>query len=146
MTLCDILKAKGNTVFTIIPEATLEEAIRELVKRNVGALVVCQRDIDCGERLAGIITERDLIRFCATAEASLVEFKVHDVMTAHVVTGTLQDSVESTMQLMTTRRIRHLPILSEGRLVGIVSIGDVVKNQLDQLAMENHFMKNYITG
>lgn len=146
MTLYDILRDKGSTVYTIRPEASLEEATRELVHRNVGALVVCDRDLELGERLVGIITERDITRVCAAGKGPLSAIRVADVMTSELLTASPQDSVEATMALMTARRVRHLPVLSEGRMVGIVSIGDVVKSQLDRLAMENQFMKDYITG
>ncbi len=146
MTLAEILRVKGSTVHTISPDASLEEATRELVKHNIGALVVCDRDLDVGERLLGIISERDVARACASGGASFAAIKVADVMTAELHTGTPHDTVEATMGLMTKSRVRHLPILSGGRLVGLVSIGDVVKSQIEQLAVENQFMKHYITG
>lgn len=144
MTLHEILKAKGTKVFTVEPEAFLQEAIQQLTEHNVGALLVCQRDATAGEQLLGIITERDVLHFCAKGPFSLAEIRVREVMSTKLVTGTPEDSIEDTMGLLTERRIRHLPILAGGRLVGIVSIGDVVKAQHDRLAMENQFMKNYI--
>jgi CBS domain-containing protein len=146
MTLSDILKAKGSTVHTIHAEASLQEATQALVRHNVGALVVCDRDLQTGERLLGIITERDITRVCAADRGPLSGIRVAEVMTTRLLTGSLQDSVEDTMGLMTSHRIRHVPVLAEGRMVGIVSIGDVVKSQHDRLAMENQFMKNYITS
>lgn len=144
MTLNEILKAKGTTVYTIGPQATLEEIIQELARQNVGSLLVCERDPTAGEQLLGIVTERDIVHVCAAGKGSLAEIKVAEVMSTELITGSPDDSVEETMGLMTKRRIRHLPILSKGRLVGIVSIGDVVKAQHDRLAMENQFMKDYI--
>ena len=146
MTLYEILQTKGSAVFTINPEATLAEAAQELVRRNVGCLVVCSRDLAAGEQLLGVLTERDILRFCATSGSDLSGAAVAEIMSSRVVTGSLQDSVEATMGLMTARRIRHLPVLADGRLVGLISIGDVVKWQHDHLAMENQFMKNYLTG
>jgi CBS domain-containing protein len=146
VTLYEILKSKGSEVFTIRPDATLEEAVRELVRRNIGCLVVCDRGLEEGERLAGVLTERDILHFCASGKGPLSAYQVSAVMTNQVVSGSPQDSVEVTMGLMTTRRIRHLPVVVEGRLIGIVSIGDVVKSQHDRLALENQFMKNYLTG
>ncbi|MGO8745347.1 MAG: CBS domain-containing protein [Thermoguttaceae bacterium] len=146
MTLVEILKAKGGKVHTTSPDTTLDEATRELVHHNVGSLLVCDRDPCEGEKLLGIITERDIIRFCASGKGPLTSAVVADIMTVTLHTGSPSDSVESVMSVMTTRRIRHLPVLSDGRLVGLVSIGDVVKTQLDHLAMENQFMKNYITS
>jgi CBS domain-containing protein len=146
MTLSEILKVKGSTVFTIHPEATLQEVVQELVRNNVGAILVCGRDLEQGERLLGIITERDITRICAAGRGPLAEIRVEEVMTTRLVTGSPSDSVEAAMGLMTSHRIRHVPVLAEGRLVGIVSIGDVVKSQHDRLAMENQFMKKYITS
>lgn len=146
MTLLDILKAKGSTVFTIPPEFTLQEATQEMVRRNVGALLVCQRDLTHGERLLGIVTERDILRFSASSKGALSDFRVADIMTTRLLTASPSDSVEEAMGVMTQHRIRHLPVLSEGRLVGIVSLGDLVKNQLERLAVENQFLKSYISG
>ena len=146
MTLYEILKTKGSEVFTIRPDATVEEAVGELVRRNVGCLGVCDRGLEEGERLAGVLSERDILRFFASGKGPLSAWSVSQVMTTQVVTGSPLDSVEATMGLMTTHRIRHLPVLAEGRLVGMVSIGDVVKSQHDHLALENQFMKNYLTG
>lgn len=146
MTLLDILKAKGSTVFTIPPQFTLQEATQEMVRRNVGALLVCQRDVSHGERLLGIVTERDILRFSASDKGPLADFRVADIMTTRLLTASPNDSVEQAMGVMTQHRIRHLPVLSEGHLVGIVSLGDLVKNQLERLAVENQFLKSYITG
>ena len=146
MTLYEILQIKGSAVFTIDPGATLAEAAQELVRRNVGCLVVCARDLAAGEQILGILSERDILRFCATSGSHLSGASVGQVMTSRVLTGSLQDSVEATMGLMTARRIRHLPVLADGRLVGLISIGDVGKWQHVHLAMENQFMKNYLTG
>ncbi len=146
MNLFDILKGKGSLVYTIAPDATLEEAAQEMIRHNVGSLVVCDRDLCEGERLLGILAERDILRYCAIEQCSLREVTVGDAMVKVVITATPADTVESAMGVMTSSRIRHLPVLSEGRLVGLVSIGDLVKNQIEHLAMENHFMKTYITG
>jgi CBS domain-containing protein len=144
MTLKDILESKGSTVYTIAPEATLEEVTHELVRRNVGSLLVCARHVTEGERVLGIVTERDILRFCASGKGVLSEVKVSHVMTTQLITASPGDAVGRVMGLMTEKRVRHLPVLSEGRLVGMVSIGDVVKAQHDRLAMENQFMKDYI--
>lgn len=146
MTLYEILKAKGSEVLTIRPDATLEEAAQELVRRNVGCLVVCTRDLEVGERLIGVLSERDILRFTVAGRGDLGVHLVREAMTSTVVTGAPQDSVEATMGLMTKNRIRHLPVVHEGRLIGLVSIGDVVKSQHDHLAMENQFMKHYLSG
>ncbi len=144
MTLEEILKAKGSTVYTVAPDAMLEEAIVELSEHNVGALLVCERDPAFGEKVVGIVTERDVLHVCASRKKLLTAMRVGDVMSTKLITATPADSLEWAMGQMTTNRIRHLPVLNEGRLVGIVSIGDVVKVQHDRLAMENQAMKDYI--
>ena len=146
MTIADILAVKGPAVHTVSPTATLQEVVNELIERRIGALVVCRRDGAGNEELAGIITDRDILYASATGRRPLDEAQVADVMTAKLVTGAPNDDVEQVMGLMTERRIRHLPVLAEGRLAGIISIGDVVKAQHDRLALENRFMKDYIAG
>jgi CBS domain-containing protein len=96
--------------------------------------------------MLGIITERDILRACAARRGPLESTRVSDVMTTNVVTGSPCDSVEDTMGLMTEHRIRHLPVLENDKLVGIVSIGDIVKAQHDALTMENHYLKSYLHG
>ena len=97
MTLYEILQTKGSAVFTINPEATLAEAVQELVRRNIGCLVVCSRDLAAGEQILGVLTERDILRFCATPGSDLSGTAVAEIMSARVVTGSLQDSLEATM-------------------------------------------------
>lgn len=143
MTLQDILLSKGGAVYTIGPDATLDEASKQLVKYRVGALLVS--DAAAAEpKIIGIITERDLLYAQASGKGSFSELLVGDVMTAEVILGSPDDSIDSVMVLMTTKRIRHLPVVSEGQLAGIISIGDLVKAQMHRLAMENRFMKDYI--
>jgi CBS domain-containing protein len=139
MTLQDILRVKGSAVHSISPEATLDDVVQTLVARNCGSLVVCDEGM-----LAGIITERDILKACAAHPGEFKQLRVRDVMTVDPVTATPQDSVEDTMGLMTNRRIRHLPIIEDGRLAGMISIGDVVKAQHDSLSLENHYLKTYI--
>ena len=141
MTLQDILNAKGGAVITIRPEATLADVADRLVEHNIGSLLVRHSGED---ELLGIVTERDLLHSCAAGKCDLAAVSVTEVMTAKLITASPDDRVEEIMGLMTTRRIRHLPVLSEGKLAGLVSIGDLVKTQHDQLAMENRFMKDYI--
>jgi len=143
MMLQEILRNKGSNVFTIAPDATLEDVVQKLVGHNCGSLVVCEADERASGRLSGIVTERDILKATA-AHKQLDRVKVAEVMTRDVITGTPADSVEDTMGLMTENRIRHLPIVEDGRLQGLISIGDVVKAQHDQLTMENHYLKNYI--
>ncbi len=147
MTLHDILLGKGNAVQTIHPEATLAEVVKKLVDCNIGSLVVCSADAAAESRQpVGIITERDILHACASEGASLAGTVVGDAMTAQPICGTPADTIDHTLGLMTERRMRHLPVLQDGLLVGIVSIGDLVKAQHDRLAMENQFMREYIQG
>ena len=146
MTLQDILRTKGSLVQSIGPQATLQEVVQRLVQHNIGSLVVCEGD-DCEHReLRGIITERDILRACAKHGNDWHRVAVSSVMTTNVLVGRPDDSVEETMGTMTDNRVRHLPVVIERRLVGIISIGDVVKAQHDELTMENHYLKNYIHG
>jgi CBS domain-containing protein len=140
MKLKDILHEKGRSVLTISPEAMLSDVVAKLVEHNCGSLVVC----DEHGRMIGIITERDILRACATHAGTLDEMPVEKFMTHNVVTGSLDDQVDSIMGVLTRKRIRHLPVLEKGKLVGMVSIGDIVKAQHDRLSMENHYLKEYI--
>jgi CBS domain-containing protein len=143
MTLRDILAAKGPLVHTIDVGAALDDVVQKLVHHNCGSLIVVDARSPSG-RMVGIITERDILRACARHPAALSTMTVADAMTANVVVGGPNDSVEDTMGLMTDKRIRHLPVVESGELLGLVSIGDVVKTQHDRLTMENHYLKNYI--
>jgi CBS domain-containing protein len=151
MNLREILNAKGHLVHTINSDTTLDVVVETLVKHNCGSLVVCDPDPQRPEapapgRMTGIITERDILKACAAGKSPLAATRVRDVMTRDVTIGAPDDSVEDTMGLMTARRIRHLPVMEAGKLVGLVSIGDVVKMQHDRLSMENHYLKSYLQG
>ncbi len=141
MRLRDILRVKGSQVHTISPSATLQDVANILVQHNCGSLVVTD-----GDQLCGIITERDILRAAAASDPPLIDCLVRDHMTGKLITGSPDESLSEVMGQMTEHRIRHLPILENGRLVGIISIVDVVKAQHDQLSMENHYLKNYIQG
>jgi CBS domain-containing protein len=138
----DILRDKGRKVHNIQPEATLDDVVQSLVRHNCGSLVVCEPGDDT--RLVGIITERDILRACAQHRCPLDQLKVADFMTRKIVAGSPRDDLERIMGLMTDNRVRHLPIVENDRLLGLISIGDVVKFQHQQMAMENHYLKTYI--
>jgi CBS domain-containing protein len=127
MKISRVLATKGTTVHTIGPEQTLQDVVVMLAQHNIGALVV----IDTAGQLAGIISERDIIRQAAKREDFLTT-PVSEAMTKHVITGVPQDDIISVIHTMTERRFRHLPIMDQGRLVGMISIGDVIKAQRDQ--------------
>lgn len=143
MFIQEILRQKGTQVYTIGPEATLEDVVDELVRHNIGSLVVCQAG---GEEASpmGIITERDLLRASAQHKCHFRELKVRDVMSVDLVVASPRDDAEAVMGMMTVRRVRHLPIVDNGRLLGVISIGDVVKSQHQQMAIENQYMREYI--
>jgi CBS domain-containing protein len=135
----EILSEKGQAVHSISPEATLSDVVDKLVARNCGSLVVLE-----GDCLKGIITERDILRTCAADHRPLSTIHVRECMTTELITGTPEDEVNTVMGMMTDNHVRHLPILENEKLVGIISIGDVVKAQFDKLSMENHYLKRYI--
>lgn len=139
MLVRDVLSDKGRTVHTCSPEDTLADVVDLLVGHNIGSLVVMQD----GEMI-GIITERDILRACAATRGPLDFVRVKERMTRCPVVASLHDDVEDVMCVMTERRIRHLPVVEAGRLVGIISIGDTVKAQHDELCRENHYLKSYI--
>jgi CBS domain-containing protein len=144
MNLQDILRQKGSTVYTIRPDASLDDVVQTLVHYNCGSLVV--REGDASSPMLGIITERDILKACAAKRGSLEQIRVREAMTDSVAIGTPADSVEVTMGTMTNRRIRHLPVIENEQLVGMISIGDIVKAQHDSLTLENHYLKTYIHG
>jgi CBS domain-containing protein len=146
MRLHEILAVKGNVVHAIAPDATLREVAKTLVRHNIGALLVFEGadQPPPADRILGIISERDLLHVCATDSAVLDTLRVAEVMSTGLITASPDDLVEDVMGLMTSQRKRHLPVIDKGRLLGIVSIGDVVKAQHDSLALENRFMKDYI--
>jgi CBS domain-containing protein len=146
MTLREILSAKGANVHTLPVSATLDDVVQKLVEHNCGSLLIVDESAAGGLRMLGIITERDILRACAARKTPLAKFPASDTMTTDVITGEPSDLIEDVLDLMTERRIRHLPILEEGRLVGLVSIGDVVKARQRQAEVENHYLKNYIQG
>ena len=127
MKISAILATKGMNVITVRPEQSLREAIALLSMHNIGALV----SVDERGKPVGIISERDIVRHAAQSE-DIFSASVADTMTKDVVTGSPQDDLTAVLQTMTDRRFRHLPIVDEGKLVGIVSIGDLVKAQLNE--------------
>jgi len=139
MLVREILSDKGRTVHTCAPDDTLDDVVDLLVGHNIGSLVVMQ-----DEEMAGIITERDILRATAATRGPLASVRVRDRMTRVPVVISPGDTVADAMCLMTERRIRHLPVVEQGRLVGIISIGDTVKAQYDELCRENHYLKSYI--
>jgi CBS domain-containing protein len=140
MKINDVIKAKpSHRVVTIGPDATVRELIALLAEHNVGALVVS----DDGERVTGIVSERDVVRRLH-ADADVLETTVSQIMTADVRTCAGDDGLTDLMQLMTEHRIRHVPVVADGKLTGIISIGDVVKNRIGELEFERDQLDSYV--
>lgn len=140
MRLAQILEAKGAEVVTTGPDTTIARVVALLVEHNIGAVVVVD-----GEAAVGILSERDLLRFFARDAPDPAGTRVADVMTRALVTACPYDRVNRAMNVMTEKRIRHLPILDAGRLVGIVSIGDLVNALRRATEEENAHLKTYIS-
>ena len=141
MTLHSILREKGFHVHSIGPGALLDEVVQVLVRHNVGSLVVCEpasKGTDI--HVIGIITERDVLRAQAAHRAPLEQITVATAMSTDLITAEISDELEDAMRLMTKHRVRHLPVMDEGRLCGIISIGDVMKANHEELALANCFM------
>ncbi|MEE8603400.1 CBS domain-containing protein [Euzebya tangerina] len=142
-TVQSIMNTKGDGVVTITPAATLGKAAALLAEHNIGAVVV-SRD---GDSVDGILSERDIVRRFARDEGvATASVSVAETMTKDVHTTGPDASVESLMQTMTNHRIRHVPVIKGGMLVGIVSIGDVVKNRIGALELEAESLKEYVAG
>lgn len=141
MKIRDVLRAKGHEVVTVSPDRTVLSAMRVLVQHNIGSVVVVE-----GDALQGILTERDVLRLGARDPDSLARTPVRDAMTTELVIGVPDDELSYVMEVMTRNRIRHLPVLDEGRLVGILSIGDVVNAVRTSVEVENRYLRDYIQG
>lgn len=139
MIIANILKVKGRNVATAKPDETVQEIANRLAQRKIGAIVV----VGEGGKVAGIISERDLIRVIARDGAKALLTPASEVMTKDVVVCTESTSVDEIMGLMTNGRFRHLPVIEDGALVGIVSIGDVVKHHIAEVEMEVSAMRGY---
>jgi CBS domain-containing protein len=140
MKIGDVLGAKpSQDVVTITPEAGVRDLLALLAEHNVGALIVSSD----GERVDGIVSERDVVRHLHR-DGTVVNNTVGAIMTGEVETCGRETTVDELMKIMTERRIRHVPVVTEGRLVGIVSIGDVVKHRIDQLQFERDQLDSYV--
>ncbi len=135
----DILKSKGADVFTAGPGDSIADLTGKLVARRIGAAVV----VEAG-RVIGVISERDIIYAIARQGADCLQARVCDLMTADVISCAPETTIDEVMNLMTRRRIRHLPVLENGRLAGIVSIGDVVKSRIESAEREASQLRDYI--
>ncbi len=130
-----------QAIFTISPEATVLEAITIMAEKGIGALIVAE-----GEQVVGILSERDYTRKVTLMERSSYSTTVAEIMTAKVITVGLNNTVEECLQLMTDRHLRHLPVLDNGKLVGFISIGDLVKAAMEDQKVLIEQLKQYISG
>ena len=139
--ISDILRAKGSAVVTAPADATVRELLAALAEHDIGALVVVD-----GPDVLGIVSERDVARRLNERGAGLLDDRIRDIMTASVLTCRPGDDVDRVAETMTERRIRHVPVLEDERLAGLVSIGDVVKSRIQQLEVDRGRLEQYITG
>jgi CBS domain-containing protein len=140
MRIADVLRNKGSAVATISPDTTVTELLAGMAQHNIGAMIVMGSD-----GLLGIVSERDVVRRLNERGADLLKLPVSEIMTTVVVTCAPGDAVDSLTALMTENRVRHVPVIDNGQLAGIVSIGDVVKTRMDELKSEREQLQTYIT-
>ena len=140
-TVVQLLRTKGNEVLSVAPDTPVFDALQTMAERNVGALLVLE-----GERLIGIFTERDYARKVILKGKSSKEIPVKEIMSSHVLYVRPQQTIDDCMALMTDKRVRHLPVMEEDRLVGLISIGDVVKAIISEQEFMIEQLQNYITG
>lgn len=142
MKIADILGTKGSEVATIDGDATVADAVASLARHAVGALVVSSDS----QHIDGIVSERDIVRQLDREQKGLLDRAVRDIMSTPVHTCSPDDDVASIMATMTNERVRHLPVTHDGVLVGLVSIGDVVKHTIEQLELDRKLLEEYITA
>lgn len=141
MLVTEILKGKGDLVFTVSPDESIQSAAEQLLERRVGAVVVLD-----GEAVAGILSERDVVQVVAREGPSALHNPVSCCMTREVHTAAPNESVDALLARMTDRRVRHLPVVRDGRLCGIVSIGDLVKSKIEEVEAESRGLRQYIAA
>jgi CBS domain-containing protein len=142
MKVRDILKEKGTEVATIGADRTICDAVKALVEKSIGSLLV----LDEKDAIAGIITERDILKQCNQGIESFKEIKIKDVMTKDVIAASPDDDLDYVENIMIQNRVRHLPVISNQKLEGIISIGDLVNVLRGECKVENRYLKDYISG
>jgi CBS domain-containing protein len=138
MKVAEILKSKGTKVVTMRPGSTIDTVVHRMRLERIGAVIISPD----GKSILGVLSERDILHALAEHGADLLRVKAEDVMTREVVTCSREDALQSVMVKMTQRRIRHLPVVEEGQLVGIVSIGDAVKSRLEEVELEASVLRD----
>jgi CBS domain-containing protein len=140
MTVSIILAAKGREVVSVEPNATLSSVVVLLAERRIGAVLILGVD----RRIAGIVSERDIVRALAERGAAALDEPVSRIMTRQVSTATEGETISSIMERMTAGKFRHIPVVDQGRVIGIISIGDVVKHRLQEMEHDSAAMRDYI--
>ncbi len=140
-TIRQLLRVKGHDVWAISPDATVYEALEMMADKDVGALLVME-----GDRLVGIFSERDYARRCILRNRRSKETRVRELMTQDVITITPSTTIDEAMEIMTRHRIRHLPVVEDGKVVGVVSIGDIVKTVIENQQHVISHLEGYIAG
>jgi CBS domain-containing protein len=141
MKVSDILSTKGGNVWSIAPGASVFDAMKLMAEKGIGALIVRE-----GERVAGVISERDYARKVILEGRSSPTTQVREIMTAHVLYAGPEQTIEECMAVMTDKRVRHLPVLEQGRLIGVISIGDLVKAIISEQQFRIEQLEQYIKG
>lgn len=141
MSVSEILSTKGSDVVTVAPEASLESVAKTLAKHRIGALVAKDQDKVCG-----IVSERDIVRQVASDGPEALQQAVSICMTKSIISCTRADTIDVVMEKMTTGRFRHLPVIEDGELLGIISIGDVVKRKIEMAERDAEELKRYIAS
>jgi CBS domain-containing protein len=142
MRISDVLRVKGEQVVTVTPDTEIRQLVTVLAEHRIGAVVV---SVD-GTTVDGIVSERDIVRALAERGAAIIDEPVTAIYTENVYTVGVDAELEELMRTMTQRKVRHLPVVRDGVLAGIVSIGDVVKRRIDELETERSMLTNYISG
>ena len=142
MIVSHILKSKGGEVYTVSKETTIMEVSCLLAAKRIGAIIIISKN----RSVEGIISERDIVRGLSTFGAKVLNMPVKDLMTKSVITHGLESQIDEVRREMTSSRIRHVPILDDGKLVGLISIGDVVKNRVEELQAEGDMLREYIAS
>lgn len=140
MNVAGILKVKGNDVITVVPSDNIAAVSNILGEKRIGAVLV----VDKSGKLCGVLSERDIVRSLSESGDGCLKLLASDLMTSDLVTTSPSETIDNVMALMTEKRIRHLPVLEDGKLAGFISIGDVVKSRMDEVEREAAALRDYI--
>jgi CBS domain-containing protein len=142
MKVADLLKSKGQAVITVSPDELVFQAMGKLIENKIGSLVVA----DAEKKIVGIISERDILRAAYADYEMLKSIKVSQLMSINIIVAIPEDDIDYMMGIMTQNRIRHLPVVTKDGIVGMISIGDIVKYQLEETQVKNRYLEEYMYG